>query len=192
MTITNRTFGAHLKRFALSVDIVSEEAFKRIGSLVQAYVANELQIEYFEVMDECVIDDKPGLKTMWCSAPERNRSRSILSDDGRPTGQTTCCYHFGKPMWVVGADHGSLDDAASYLDLWSGTEDIPDYQRPAELEIRTSIIVPLKRGRRKLGVIYLESPQYVEITEVAKQELSALADAVTLLCLNREAFLQPC
>ena len=36
-------------------------------------------------------------------------------------------------------------------------------------------------------MIYLESPQYVEITEVAKQELSALADAVTLLCLNREA-----
>ena len=84
MTTSDRTFGGHLKRFALSVDIVDDGSFERIGSLIQDYVASELQIEYFEVMDRCVIDRKDGLQTMWCSEAERNRSKTILDDDGKP------------------------------------------------------------------------------------------------------------
>jgi len=183
------TFGAYLKRFALSVDVMDDATLTAIGTMVEEYVGNELQIEYFEVMTEALIDDQAGLTTMWTSEADRNRSKTVLNPDGQPRDQTALSYHRGIPLWVV-ADEKSMTLAQTdrYLDLWSGaSDDLPTYVSPSRLDIQTSIIVPLNRGRRKLGVIYLESVSHVEITEVAKGELQLLADAIALLCLTRDA-----
>jgi hypothetical protein len=52
--------------------------------------------------------------------------------------------------------------------------------------MRTTIILPLVHWSRVLGVINLESTSCLEITEVAKDELLLLADAVAILSELRQ------
>ena len=40
MTITDRTFGGHLKRFALSVDILDDASFSRIGEVIARFCSS--------------------------------------------------------------------------------------------------------------------------------------------------------
>jgi hypothetical protein len=58
---------------------------------------------------------------------------------------------------------------------------------PAEESMKTSIMLPLVRIGRPLGVMYLESTTHVEATPVAKHELTTLAEALAILIELRDA-----
>lgn len=64
---------------------------------------------------------------------------------------------------------------------------MPRYQKPIERDLLTSMIVPMNQAGEKLGVINLESEDFVEPTHVAKKELRLLADAIAELYVAKES-----
>ena len=183
-----KTFAELLKQFALSVDIVDQATFNRVRDHVVEYMRNELEAAYFGLMTKSVVDGQPGLLTTWSSA-DQGSATTIRTGDGY-TRQVSIAFDQRRPLWVVAADGGALrdvDDPAGYLDLWSGVTGMPRYVSPVEEQMKTSIMLPLVRSGRPLGVVYLESTTHVEATPVAKHELTTLAEAIAILIELREA-----
>lgn len=178
-----RTFAQYLRQFALSVDIVNEDTFKEIKALIERYVREMLNITYFEFMREHIVSGSPGLETTWATTAD-SFSEKIKSDDGQYTNQMAYVFDQDTPLWVVNNDKSPLANAESYIDLWSGREQLPKYMRPnIEEEIRTAIILPLrkKNGVGLLGVLDFESSTYLEATEVAKRELRLISESLSIL-----------
>jgi hypothetical protein len=183
-----KTFAELLRQFALSVDIVDQGTFDRVRDHVVEYMGNELEAAYFGLMTRSVIDGQPGLQTTWSSA-EQGSATTIRSGDGY-TRQVSLVFDQRRPLWVVSADGRPLrdvDDTAEFVDLWSGATGLPRYQAPVDEPMKTSIMLPLMRVGRPLGVMYLESTTHVEATPVAKHELTALAEAIAILIELRDA-----
>lgn len=122
---------------------------------------------------------------MWSTENEQHAS-TILTPDGSYSSQISVSFGERKPLWIVSPEQGPLRQSDTYVDRWSGIPDLPRYQTPINRAMKTSIVLPLIHWSRVLGVIYLESTSYLEITEVAKDELSLLADAVAILLELRQ------
>ncbi len=184
----DRGFANFLYRFALSIDIVDRDTLGRVRRLVGRYLDAQLPSVYFEVGRTAEFEDNELIKTIWCSESDReDREMQPIRRDGEYASQTTQAYGLGYPLWVVAPDKGRLVDTDSYVDLWSGRDDLRPYQEPKpNLEARTSIVVPLKHTR-PMGVMYLECKDYLESTEVAREELDQLARAIAILLIDFDA-----
>jgi predicted RNA-binding protein with RPS1 domain len=183
-----KSFGELLKQFALSVDIVSETTFNRVRDYVVEYMRNELETAYFGLMTRSVIDGQPGLQTTWSSA-DQGSATTIRTGDGY-TRQVSLCFDQRRALWVVSKDGTPLRevrDPDGFVDLWGGATQLPMYMAPVDEPMQTSIMLPLVRMGRPLGVMYLESVAHVEATPVAKGELMTLADAIAILIELRDA-----
>ena len=181
MTETITTFAERLTHFALSVDIVTDDTFDRVRDLVVDNMRNELETAYFGLMEFTSVDGQPGLRTIWSSAG-MDGSTTIGDDDGNYKQQVCLAFDRGIALWVVEKGGGALEPDAEYVDMWSSCDSLPPYQPPLRgKEMRTSIMVPLERGRTKLGVMYLESTAYVEATDIARREMEQLATAISTL-----------
>jgi len=183
-----KSFGELLKQFALSVDIVSEATFNRVRDYVVEYMRNELETAYFGLMTRSVIDGQPGLQTTWSSA-DQGSATTIRTGDGY-TRQVSLCFDQRRALWVVSKDGTPLRevrDPDGFVDLWGGATQLPMYMAPVDEPMQTSIMLPLVRIGRPLGVMYLESVAHVEATPVAKGELMTLADAIAILIELRDA-----
>jgi hypothetical protein len=188
MSDTVKTFAELLRQFALSVDIVSENTFNRVREHVVEYMRNELEAAYFGLMTRSVINGQPGLQTTWSSA-DQGSAVNIRTDEGY-TRQAALAFDRKRPLWIISRDGTPLRDVVDprgYVDLWSNTVDLPNYTAPVDRPMRTSIILPLIRVGRPLGVLYLESTAHVEATLVAQKELEMLADAIAVLIELRDA-----
>lgn len=183
----NGSFGSYLRRFAYAIDVVDDATLKRVGELIKQYVAKELQVQFFEVMQESVVGGREGLRTLWSSEPGREVSDPIAAASGEFTNQVTFSFAGNHPLWVVADGKGELQDAPSHLDLWTGASGFPCTRRTARIAPTTSIVVPLARGNRRLGAMCLDSESYLEITELAKTELLVLAEAIAILYYDYEA-----
>jgi hypothetical protein len=183
-----QTFAELLRQFALTVDIVDQGTFNRVRDHVVEYMKNELEAAYFGLMTRSVIDGQPGLQTTWSSA-DQGSGTTIRTGDAY-TRQVSLAFDRRRPLWVVAADGGPLrdvTDSAGFVDLWSNTTDMPRYVAPVDEPMKTSIMLPLVRVGRPLGVMYLESTTHVEATPVAKHELTTLAEAIAILIELRDA-----
>jgi hypothetical protein len=183
-----KTFAELLKQFTLSVDIVNQGTFNRVRDYVVDYMKNELEAAYFGLMTRSVIDGQPGLQTTWSSV-DQGSATTIRTSEGY-TRQVSLAFDQRRPLWVVSDDGMPLrdvPDSTGYVDLWSGTTDLPRYVPPVDEPMKTSIMLPLVRAGRPLGVIYLESTAHVEATVVAKKELLTLAEAIAILIELRDA-----
>jgi hypothetical protein len=188
MSNTVKTFAELLRQFAFSVDIVSESTFNRVREHVVEYMKNELEAAYFGLMTRSVIDGQPGLQTTWSSVGQGSAS-TIRRGDGY-SQQVSLAFDQQRPLWVVSKDGSPLRDVSDptgYVDLWSGTVGLPKYAQPIDRPMRTSIMLPLVRVGRPLGVLYLESTAYVEATLVGQKELEMLAEAIAILIELRDA-----
>jgi GAF domain len=180
-----QTFGDYLRHFARSVDIVDEHTIDEVRDLVYAYVRDELEAAYFSLASEQTVDGRVGLRTLWSTANE-DHSTTIRTPEGSYSSQISVAFGERKPLWIVNPDQRPLRQSREYVDQWSGVTDLPSYQAPIDRDMRTSIILPLIHWSRVLGVICLESTSCLEITEVAKDELQLLADAVAILSELRQ------
>jgi hypothetical protein len=142
-------------------------------------VRSELEALYFEVDREQEIDGSPGLRMFW-SDKDNDPNWRIQADDQSYSNCVTRAVALNQPMWIVSKDKGPLSEADKYDDLWSGGTDLPRHEVSSEQAVRTVVIVPLRR-RRVLGAYYFESRKYIGITEVAKQELMQLGEALAIL-----------
>jgi Predicted nucleotide-binding protein containing TIR-like domain len=179
MSYLVRTFASYLKHFSKTVGVVDDHTFDRVRDLVYRYVRDELEADYFELMEERLIDGKPGLMTFW-SSDNRTQGSIIRSQDDSYSTMMAVSFDQARPLWVVNPEGHPLRDSTSHVDLWSGLFDLPSYTSLSDRPTRTLIVVPL-RLRRTLGVLYLETTRYIGITEVAKEELTQLADALAIL-----------
>ena len=185
MGYEENTFAGQLKHFAKSVDIVNDAVFDQVRSLIYRYVRSELEALYFEVDREQDIDGRPGLRMFW-SDLDRDHNWPLQNEDESYTNCVTRAVALGKPMWIVASDRSALSNAEKYEDLWSTSSDLPLHQSSADQPVKTVVIVPLRR-RRVLGAYYFESRRYIGITDVAKQELLELGDALAILLELYEA-----
>lgn len=183
------SFGYVLRRFARAVDIVEDDVIHEVGTLVEDYVHKALAVEYVEIMREMTVGGEAGLGTLWSSdhgGPQH--AWAIRDADGACTCQAAYAFDTGTPVWVTTADQTVLDQTEDYVDLWSGSSELPAYHLPADgLTARTSIILPLQVGSRRIGALCLESTEPLEITRVARKELQLAAEAVAILYWNYEA-----
>jgi len=183
-----KTFAELLRQFSLSVDIVDQGTFNRVRDHVVEYMKNELEAAYFGLMTRSVIDGQPGLQTTWSSA-EQGSATTIRTGDTY-TRQVSLVFDQRRPLWVISSDGRPLrevEDSDGFLDLWSGVTGMPRYVAPVDEPMKTSIMLPLVRVGRPLGVMYLESTTHVEATPVAKHELTTLAEAIAILIELRDA-----
>lgn len=185
MTKSVRTFGDYLRHFARSVDIVDDRTIEEIRRLVYTYVRSELEATYFSLASEQTVDGRIGLRTVWTTENEEHAT-TIRTSDGSYSSQISVAFGERIPLWIVNEDQRPLRQASEYVDLWSGAADLPKYVAPINRDMKTSIIVPLVHWSHVLGVIYLESTAYLEITDVAKDELLLLADALSILMELRQ------
>jgi hypothetical protein len=175
------TFGSHLQTFARSVDIVDEQVLREARDLVYEYLQDELGVGYLELARPNVINQVTGLRTYWSSA-NKDFSTTIKGPDLRYSSHAAVSYDMGKPLWIVNPQHKPLRAADSYVDQWSNIPDLPPYKAPLEQDLFTSIIIPIWRpNSRILGVMYLETVKYLDITDFDNQELLVLADALGVL-----------
>jgi hypothetical protein len=180
-----KTFGDYLRHFARSVDIVDEHTIDEVRDLVYAYVRDELEAAYFSLAAEQTVDGRVGLRTIW-STNNADHATTIRTPEGNYSSQISVAFGERKPLWIVNPDQRPLRQSTEYVDRWSGVTDLPRYQAPIDREMKTSIVLPLIHWSRVLGVICLESTSCLEITEVAKDELQLLADAVAILSELRQ------
>jgi hypothetical protein len=180
-----KTFGDYLRHFARSVDIVDDFTIEEVRDLVYAYVRDELEAAYFSLATEQTVDGQAALRTEWSTENERHAT-TIRTATGAYSSQISVSFGERKPLWIVNKNQEPLRNSDDYVDLWSDVGNLPKYVSPINRDMRTSIIIPLIHWSRVLGVIYLESTSYLEITEVAKEELSLLADAVAILLELRQ------
>lgn len=177
------SFGYVLRRFARAVDIVDDDVIHEAGTLVQDYVSRELAIEHVDVMRHQQVGNEPGLGTLWSSDPAALVAWPIAdASTNKYSSQVAQAYDQGSPLWVVPADGETLEACAAYTDLWSDATDLPAYHAPMEdLHAKTSIVLPLQLGSRKVGALCLDSSTHMEITPVAREELRLVAEAIGIL-----------
>jgi hypothetical protein len=184
--VSVRTFGDYLRHFARSVDIVDERILEEVRKLVYTYVRDELEAAYFSLAYEQTVDGRAGLRTFW-STEDEEHATTIRTPAGEYSSQISVAFGENKPLWVVNEAQHPLRRPGEYVDLWSGVANLPRYEAPIDKDMRTSIIVPMVHWSRVLGVIYLESTSYLDVTDVAKDELTLLADALAILFELRQA-----
>lgn len=176
------SFGYVLRRFARAVDIVDDDVIHETGTLVQDYVNRELAIEHVDIMRQQQVGNEPGLGTLWSSDPAALVAWPLHDSSGKHTCQVALAYDTGSPLWVVVAGGETIDEQKKCTDLWSDTSDLPPYHAPMEdLNAKTSIVLPLQVGSRKVGALCLDSSSYMEITPVAREELKLVAEAIGIL-----------
>ena len=54
----------------LSIDIMNEETFINLVSVVAKYLEQQLDVSYFSVLEEGVVADRSGLTTLWSTSEE--------------------------------------------------------------------------------------------------------------------------
>jgi hypothetical protein len=179
MSAKTSTFAGQLRHFARSVDIVDDEIFDRVRTLIVRYVRTELDAEYFSLMREESLGGEPVLKMFW-SSDDREHSAAVRTREGGYSNPLTQAFATDRALWIVGADKKPIRDSTELVDEWSHCDTLPPYQPSSDQPIRTAVILPLRR-RRVLGVYYFESCSPLGITDVAKVELAMLAEALAIL-----------
>jgi hypothetical protein len=175
------TLAGQLLHFAQSVDIVDDKTFEAVRRVVYRYVTTELKGAYFELMQEQTSGNgvrQVWVKTFW-SSQNKDHFWPIQADQ-KYHNPVTQAFNVGRPIWLLDADKKPLgENAGSYKDLWSSLTGMTPYE-PSDPPTRTLIAVPLY-CRRRLGVYFIEIRDYIELSDVASEELQRLADALAIL-----------
>ena len=170
------TFAGHLKHFSRAVDIVDKKTFDQVRDLIIRYVSWELgEGAYFDLLREQRIGHEQFLQTLWSSEDKIQQLRILAQDS-----PATISFQQSRPLWVISADHTSLDKSDTYLDQWSELTDLPSHTSPTGRSMSTLIVVPLQR-KRAPGVLCIESRNYIEATDVARKEMQLLGDSLAIL-----------
>jgi hypothetical protein len=178
------TFGRHLLQFAHSVDIVSESVLTKTRSMISDYLKKSLGIEFWEILVPIKINGKNGLKSEW-SEEGANWAHTIKDSEGKYNGQISYAWDKQRnTMWIVSASaFKNLASADGYVDLLhpNDSREIPQYVDLTDAQIKTSIISMLPHDKNHIGVLNLESTNYLKPSTVLKKEVEHIRIAIGLL-----------
>lgn len=180
-----RSFIEDLEQFAYSVDILTDNTYQRLDSLLKRYFEQSLQTDFYEILvaKPKTRNNNPTLATLWSN---RRAYTMHVFDDKSYSGQTAYSFDKEKPLWVTNKSQKPLATDKDYVDAWSNVTDLPLYWDPENINAVTSIIIPL--GNPPIGFMTLEFKRYMECTEVAKKELKRLANALGIILSLHKAF----
>ena len=179
-----QTFADELLQFAKTIDILNEELFKDIKSIINKYAEKRWGVNYVKIM---IVyknnDDKEILKKFLLDEYRRDifgskKDIELISND-KPS-QMQQVLKSCKPMWIVAEDGGSLNrvnNKVIYKDLWSKTKSdkISKYtQGEEDVDISTSILIPFKGEYGLKGVVDYEIEEYLEYSKDDEDELLTL------------------
>jgi len=173
----SRMFGERIHEFVLSIDTMDKETFDELLKLIQLYVQEHLNVLYFSVLDESTVNNRQGLRTLW-STREARPCYTIDKERGY-VSHTAYTFSENKPIWVVSDSKQPLQKAEDLKDLWSGREDLPPYSTRSPTEVRTSVMHPLTREGRPIGVVEFAADKYVEPTPASLEEARTLAIVIS-------------
>jgi hypothetical protein len=175
-----RSFGDQLKLFSLSLDIVDQDRFNRVNSMIERYCHDVLHIHSIKLWVAGDVDGRTALRRHSLGSFEVENVKSIKEPDGSYSRQTSIAFDKGTPLWIVSSSgKQKLENSSAYKDLWSGLRSLPTYKPvSADSSIRTSIIIPLKIGGVVSGVLDFETEEYLEITDDAKSELMLIGQTL--------------
>ncbi len=173
----SQMFGERINEFVLSIDIMDKDIFDSLLGLIYVYVNEHLNISHFSVLDETLINNCQGLQTLWASMEER-QSYTIDRERGYAS-HIACTFGENKPMWVVSRDKQALAASDELTDLWSGVENPPPYNTQSQDEIRTSVMHPLRKAGRPVGVVEFAAEKYIEPTPASLEETQMLASVIS-------------
>lgn len=180
-----RSFIDDLEQFAYSVDIVPEGAYQRLGTLLKRYFAEFLRTDFYEVLvtGHRTREHNPVLTTLWSN--RKPYTMYILHGDAY-TGQAAYAFDKEKALWITNKARSSLTSSSDYIDSWSGVTDLPSYWDPEHIMAATSIIIPL--ASPAVGFMTLEFTRHLESTDIARSELSRLANALRIIMALYEGY----
>jgi len=181
MNVYTNTFANQLRHFARSVDIVDDSTFDSVRRLIYRYVRDELGAAYFELLREQPMErsSETGLKMFW-SSDEQDHTWPRRGQDGAYTNLVTMAFGEKQPLWIVDRGKHVLKGAGELTDEWSDNKDLRSYEPVVDTDVRTLVVLPLRR-KRLLGACYFECSEYLPITDVAKKELQILAESIAIL-----------
>ncbi len=178
----SNSFGDQLLHFAYSVDNLDEGNMEEIRLLLIGFLSEKLGIVNFELCLEERINEGLGLSYFWFSGREKPPARSIWKDGNKEYyGQTSYAYHQDKKLWILAVDADVLLNN-EFIDHWSKAEDIPSFIAYAGNDnIRTSIIIPVRRNHRVIGLLNLESEDHIQPTKPLKKELEKIVEGIEIV-----------
>jgi len=182
------TFAEELLQFAKTVDILDEELFLNIKKIINDYAYQRWGVKYVKIMNlKFDIDGNRILEKFFLYEYNKGGTQHEMVNIETSKGQMAYVIKKKKAVWIVSKEPElPLNDTEEYLDLWSGLEDIPEYQTimPNE-KIKTSIIVPfyeLEKERRYLrGVANYEIPEVLSFNKESKEEILTLTNTISEL-----------
>lgn len=176
-----RRFSEALEAFAKSIDTVDTEVLNSVKSCLKKYFEEALQINFYEIqIYELTRKNEPFLRTKWSS--DKPDVTPIHNEKGLYTGQSTFAFDIDKEIWITGEGGERLADSKTYRDWWSRLSGLPEYWNYAsDLNVRTSIVIPIRYGDVKFGILTLESNEYIEGNSIAIAELSRVAKAAGII-----------
>jgi hypothetical protein len=183
-------FGAELLHFAQSVDIIDEDNLNTIKGIIFNYLLSKDKeqkngIVNIELCIEDEIDDKPALKFEWFIGSKKPSTRSVRRNDGTYYGQTSYAYDKGVPLWILGEnDKDLIESKGKYLDFWSNSVDLPnfiEYSNANQSNIKTSIILPLRKKNKTFGVLNIEADIVIPFLKKLTEELENIAESISIL-----------
>jgi len=192
MAELGRSFATYIVQFARTVDIVDDRTWEELRKLITRYAVDDLKMDYFEFVREAPVDDGsgrllPGLASVWTSeGAGLGTGRLLRTPTNEYNGHAAYVFATGNPLWVVGENEEPLEEATGFIDLWKGETEIPRYA-PVVDGMRVSILVPIFKGRRVLGVLGLESRSCRRPSRVGRAEIRRLAEALGTILELHEA-----
>jgi hypothetical protein len=177
-----------LKRFAHSVDFVSDEDFAKIWDSAAEYLDRAYSACLVELLVAAWVDDARGLKTFRSHKADEWLKR--LKDENGYQGFVSYAYDKNRDLWLVDPEEQrALDQIGPYpMDLWSGKRlDEPvefvkiGTSRKRSAGIKTEILLPLAANKTQFGLLNVELPVLIKPNDAKKTSLRVLADSLAHL-----------
>ena len=180
------TFGERIKQLALSMDVIDKRLLDDFSELIEKYLIKSLNIHNAKIMISDQLDGEIGLMRHSLRGLHSEIAIPLKREDGSLYGQSALAFEKRKPLWIVSAKgKQNLESCENYIDLWSGLKKIPKFKRMGDTDepVKTRIILPIRirKNKRVFGAMILESANYLEITQSAKQELKKIEEVISII-----------
>lgn len=176
------TFGHKLLNFANTADILEKESFSKIQKSIETYLYKVLKIRFVRLM--LMKETVNGQLMLVKYVLNREESDILPVKEGEEyNGQMAYAFDKNKRLWITAEkETENLNETENYIDQWSNIEQekLPKYREiNSEVDIKTSIIVPIRRdkndGKTILGVVNFESEEYLSFNKYAEKELKDIS-----------------
>lgn len=180
------TFGDHLRQVALSIDFIDKDKLKDLNELIAEYLTKHLhasQIAFFEEETRDLDLEKSHdpadrfLRHVWSVPLWETAGIAMRKKDGCWNRQLALAAGERRNLWIVSNTGQSLGENNPGVDIWGDVDtNMPPFFKASE-EAQTAIV--LTGGKQ--GIFLVELEQRVEKTELLKDEMVSLANAVDTL-----------